>query len=59
MHPSNDAGNQDAREDEEDTHAWWGLLKLLIMCHTNENKEVITNRIKDAKPDKPDLAEAK
>ena len=38
---------QETREEEEDTQAWWGLLKLLILCHTSENKEVITQRIKD------------
>jgi hypothetical protein len=37
----------EAREEEEDTQAWWGLLKLLIICHTNENKEVITTKVKD------------
>jgi hypothetical protein len=41
----------DAKEEEEDTQAWWGLLKLLVMCHANENKEVIPSRLKDgAKP---------
>lgn len=37
----------EGREEEEDTQAWWGLLKLLIMCHTNENKEVIPSRAKE------------
>ena len=40
---------QETREEEEDTQAWWGLLKLLILCHTSENKEVISSRVKDGK----------